>query len=228
MSSRAGAAPRGRRAGRRRRRGRSDRRSSRPRLAGQQRVPAEPQCEDRGGSGPGRNPAGGLLHATMMPDAARGGALTFSTAGLHCFNRERRCARGAPREVKMSAIDSSSAPDWQEYSSFAVSWSVAWVRSARDRQRRAGRRCRSQGWGAPSARGSGAVRVNTCRPTCAGGRSPVAKGCGSSFGTARGRGRVRRRAGPFPHTRAQAAYPRGVGLAARQVVVLFPRCVEEG
>jgi len=34
----------------------------------------------------------------MMPDAARGGALTFSTAGLHCFNRERRCARGAPRE----------------------------------------------------------------------------------------------------------------------------------
>lgn len=85
---------------------------------------------------------------------------------------------------------------------------------------------RWQGWGAPTARGSGAVRVNTCRPTCAEGAITRRGGVRVELSDLR-EGECAGEPARF-YTRARASFPRGVGLPDRKIVVLFPRCVEQG
>lgn len=83
---------------------------------------------------------------------------------------------------------------------------------------------RWSGWGDATARGVGVVRINTCRPSCAGGRIQRREGLAVELADLR-RGTCAGRPARF-YTRATVRLPGGLGLPGRQIVVLFPRCVE--
>jgi hypothetical protein len=86
-----------------------------------------------------------------------------------------------------------------------------------------------RGWGTQRATATGDLRVNTCMPTCAEGRIERRAGAEAVVSDLRA-GECRadgNRVARF-YTRAAVRFPPGLELPARQVVTLFPRCVQGG